>query len=132
MFKITPVQDCDTAKKYADICKVDLKPGAFIYAMNDAQTNELMAISQFEIFGEEGYIYNLSQVEELNDFEALFILGRQTMNFIDICGAHKCRASSNAAAGDMLKALGFKASDKDYICDMEGFFDGSHCSGHKN
>jgi len=76
-----------------------------------------------------GYIYNLSQVEELNDFEALFILGRQTMNFIDLCGAHTCYADKSAAGKRLLLAIGFKEKDGEYFCDMMGMFDGK-CSGH--
>ncbi len=130
MFKITPVQNQTLAKKYASICQVDLKDGAFIYAMTDIQSGDIMGISQFEIFGEYGYIYNLSSAPTIDDFEAMFILGRQTMNFIDLCGAHICRASANIEK-KLLLAIGFKPDSDSYSCDMSGMFDGSHCSGHK-
>ena len=130
MFKITPVQNQDLVNSYASLCNVSLREGAFVYAMNDVETNALMAISQFEILGSEGIIYNLSSVPGLDDFEAIFILGRQTMNFIDLCTAHVCRAEKNAADESMLVALGFKKDSDGFVCDMNGMFDGSHCSGH--
>jgi hypothetical protein len=130
MFKIVPVQNIEDAKKYADICGISLIPGAFIYSMIDIQSGNLMALSQFEILGEEGYIYNIKSVPVIDDFEAMFILTRQTMNFIDICGAHKCKASKDAADDTLMRATGFKLIDDAYKCDMDGMFDGSHCSGH--
>lgn len=130
MFKITPVQSPELAKEYANLCNVKIVPGSFIYAMTDAQTNALMAISQFEILSEYGYIYNITPAPDLDDFEAMFILSRQTMNFIDLCGAHICKISPDAAEESLIKAIGFKEQNGEFVCDMNGMFDGSHCSGH--
>jgi hypothetical protein len=130
MFKITPVQSPEIAAEYAKKCNVKIVPGSFIYAMTDAQTNALMAISQFEILSEFGYIYNIASAPDLDDFEAMFILSRQTMNFIDLCGAHICKISRDAAEEHLIKAIGFNKINDEFICDMNGMFDGSHCSGH--
>ncbi len=128
MFKITPVQDINITKAYIDKCNITLKNGAFVYAMTDIDSGALMAVSQFEITKEYGYIYNIKEVPGLNDFEAMFILGRQTMNFIDLCGTHICRASKYIDQ-KLLIAIGFKPDENgEFICDMTGFFDGSHCS----
>ncbi len=131
MFKITPVQNIDLAKKYAKICGTNAKDGAFVYAMIDTDTEDLMAISQFEITKDYGYIYDIVPVPELDDFEAMFILGRQTMNFIDLCGVHVCKAECTATDEKLLLAIGFRKINGEFICDMTGFFDGTHCSGHK-
>ena len=132
MFKITPVQDIALAKVYLEACGASMKDDAFVYAMIDVDTQDIMGISQFEILGEYGYIFDLKPKIGLDDFEAMFILGRQTMNFIDICGSSHCRASLDAAEESLLKAIGFKQSDNYYECCTEGMFDGSHCSGgHK-
>ncbi len=97
--------------------------------MTDLDTNELMAFSQFEIDGEYGYISDIKPRVGLSDFEAMFILGRATMNFIDLCGAHKCTACPDAADERLLKAIGFKQSHTgEWIVDMIGMFDG-HCDG---
>ena len=69
--------------------------------------------------------------EYAEDYEAIFILGRATMNFIDLCGVHTLKATDNAADSTLLKAIGLRPiEDGSYFCDMTGFFDGSHCSGH--
>ena len=131
MFKITPVQNQESADKILSALNMDKKDGAFIYAMTDCETGALMGASQFELSDEFGYIYDLKETEGLNDFEAMFILGRQTMNFINQCGITVCRADLSAADEKLIKAIGFKKQNEFYECDMTGFFDGSHCSGHK-
>ncbi len=131
MFKITPIQDRTIAKKYAQECGIILNDFSFVYAMTNIDTGDLMAISEFEIKEGFGYIYNIVSVEGLDDFEAMFILGRQTMNFIDLCGTHICHASDKTDE-KLLRAIGFKQrNDNEFICDMTGFFDGSHCSSNK-
>ena len=88
-----------------------------------------MGMSQFEI-GNNGYIYDIKEAPKCDDFEAMFILARQTMNFIDICGNHTCYASKDAGKERLLRAIGFKEIDGKMYCDMTGMFDG-HCGGHK-
>lgn len=119
-------------KKCAKACGVEYICGTFAYAMNDAETGVLMGFSQFEINESGGYLYDLSPAIGYDDFEAMFILGRSTMNFIDLCDVHTLTASANSADEKLLRALGLKLrEDGTYFCDMTGFFDGSHCSGHK-
>lgn len=129
MFKITPVQEKTRQKEICDICGTVFRPEAFAYQMYDIDTGELMGMSQFEI-GECGYIYDIRELRGGDDFEAMFILARQTMNFIDLCGAHTCRAADNAATERLLTAIGFKKIEGEYFCDMTGMFDGN-CGGHE-
>lgn len=131
MFKISPVQSTDIQRKHAAECGVPCREGLFTYAMVDTETLELMGMSQFEIGDGVGYIADLVPRRDYDDFEAMFILGRQTMNFIDLCGAHKVRASTENTDEALLRAIGFKKQENgEYFCDMDGMFDGKHCSGH--
>ena len=129
MFKISPIEDKETQKLQIEACGGVFREGYFAYAMIDNDTGALMGVSQFEIEGECGYICDLREAPGLSDFEAMFILGRATMNFIDMCGAHKCRASLDAGDERLLKSIGFKEIDGEYFSDMTGMFDG-HCKGH--
>lgn len=130
MFKIIPVQDATEQKRIAELCGGAYREGYFAYVMLDALTEEVMGFSQFEISGELGYISDIKERVGKDDFEAMFILARQTMNFIDICGAHKCEISKDAAPERLIRAAGFKPTDGDkFFSDMTGMFDG-HCSGH--
>ena len=130
MFKISPVSDAALAKELATSCGIEHFEGAFLYAATDMESGALLAVSEFEILGEYGHIYAIRAVPGLDDFELMFILGRQTMNFIDLCGSHKCRASSDGTDNSLLRAIGFKESEDGFFADMSGFFDGSKCGGH--
>lgn len=131
MFKISPIQDINEQKAVAEACGANLKVGAFAYAMRDAESGDLMGFSQFEITENGGQLYDLRAAIGYDDFEAMFILGRSTMNFIDLCGSHTLTAKTDAADEVLLKAIGLRPTDDGMLfCDMTGFFDGSHCSGH--
>lgn len=130
MFKITPIQDKEKQREICEMCGAEYRPDAFAYQMYDVDSGEIMGMSQFEI-GKSGYIFDLKEAPERCDFEAMFILGRATMNFIDMCGVHLCLAAGDAGDGRLLSAVGFKESDGRLICDMTGMFDGN-CGGHNN
>ena len=132
MFKITPIQNQKEQIEVAEQCGTTLKEGAFAYAMRDAESGDLMGFSQFEIGSKGGILLDLRPAGEIDDYEAMFILGRATMNFIDLCGSHTLYASADASDITLLRAIGLKPTeDGAFYCDMTGFFDGSHCSGHK-
>lgn len=130
MFKITPAQNGDRQREICELCGAELRPGAFAYQMIDTDDGHLMGMAQFDI-GKDGYIYDIKEAPGLSDFEAMFILGRQTMNFIDSCGAHICYAAADSGDERLLRAIGFKMNDSgEYFRDMTGMFDG-HCDGHE-
>jgi hypothetical protein len=131
MFKIAPIQSTEEQIEVAKACGTEYKAGAFGYSMRDAETGDLMGFSQFEISANGGILLDLRPVSSLDDYEAMFILGRATMNFIDLCGAHTLSATEDAGDVTLLRAIGLKLTDSsNFFCDMTGFFDGSHCSGH--
>ena len=130
MFKISPIQNPEEQDVVARACGSSYKSDAFAYVMRDSSTNELMGFSQFEIGLSGGVLLDLRPAIGYDDFEAMFILGRATMNFIDMCGAHICKADKDAAEERLLKSIGFKATeDGSWYADMSGMFDG-HCGGH--
>ena len=91
-----------------------------------------MGFSQFEISGDFGFISDLKEPAGKSDFEAMFILARATMNFIDLCGVHTAQANSLTADESLLLAVGFKKYENgEFVCDLTGMFDG-HCSGECN
>jgi hypothetical protein len=129
MFKITPIQTKEEQQSICNEVGVTFRPDAFAYKMYDLESGDIMGMSQFEI-SDVGYIFDIKEAAGLNDFEAMFILARQTMNFIDLCGAHTCFAADDCANESFLTAIGFKPQGDSYFCDMTGMFDGN-CSGHK-
>ena len=130
MFKISPVQDKKLQEEYANLTGSVYREELFAYSMIDEETGALMGFSQFDIEGECGCIYSLNEKIGYEDFEAMFILGRATMNFIDMCGAHKCKAKRDSGKEILLKSIGFKLNETgEYTVDMTGMFDGK-CGGH--
>lgn len=125
MFKIEPLCEAGLAKKIADECGVEYKEGYFFYHMYDVPTGKTLGHSQFEILGKEGYIYSLSPYPGVVDDEAMFILARQTMNFLEGCGACECYANAEID-NRLLKMVGFKEADGKFYCNTKGMFDG-HC-----
>ena len=131
MFKISPIQDKRMQEKFALQCDVQYSENLFAYSMINQETGELMGISQFDISGESGYIDSIKPKIGYSDFEAMFILGRATMNFIDLCGAHKCYANKCGADETLLKSIGFKENEcGELFVDMTDMFTG-HCDGHE-
>ncbi len=125
MFKIAPIQDKNEQRVCAEATGARYIEDSFAYAMRDAKSGELMGFSQFDISGECGRIYDLRALPGADDFEAMFILARATMNFIDTCGAHLCSAPLTAGDATLMRAVGFKEDNGEYIADMTHFFDGS-------
>lgn len=130
MFKITPINSPDEQKIVAEAVGCEYRPMYFGYVMRDCETEELMGFSQFEITKDGGYIADLREVPGKNDVEAMFILGRQTMNFIDLMGMHTAYANKDGGDERLLHAIGFRElPDGRLFVNMEGMFEG-HCSGH--
>ncbi len=128
MFKIIPINDEGLQERYARECGTEIKKGTFAYAMIDNEKDELMGFSQFEIDGNYGYILDILPRINYQDFEAMFILARSTMNFINLCGADFC-ICVDLTDERLVKAVGFKLIDGKYIADMRDMFSG-HCDGH--
>ena len=123
MFKILPIQTPDEQREIASACSAIYKEGFFAYSMKE-EDGTLLGFSQFDIRGEEAYISDIKSALGVDDYEAMFILGRSTMNFIDMCGAHKAYADIGCADESFMLALGFKRQDDGYYADMTGFFGG--------
>ena len=127
MFKITPIQDMGEQSACAKACGAEFREGFLAYAMFDKDSGKIMGFAQFELSSGYGYISDLKSAVGYEDYEAMFILGRATMNFIDLCGLHICRAATEAGDERLLHAIGLRLKGDCYECDMTGMFDGN-CS----
>ena len=130
MFQISPINEKELQSEYANACGTSYKENFFAYSMIDQESGDLMGFSQFEINENGGLIVDLREKLGYIDNEAMFILGRATMNFIDLCSCHTCYAKKDAGSLELLHAIGFRETDGELLfCDMTGMFDGN-CSGH--
>ena len=126
MLIIKPIQTKELQADFCQKCGIDFHEKALAYAAH--VDGVFTGICQFTLNDEFGLIENLVCAEGIDDFEALFIMGRQTMNFIDLCDVHKAEMLPTAATERMILALGFKKEDDGhYRIDMTGFFEGGSC-----
>ena len=132
MLKVLPIQSKDTQRDICAACGVNFDPDLLAYSAT--VDDKLMGVCQFKLTDKGGILYDLSPAKDTFDFEALFVLGRGTLNFIDLCGVHS--ASFVGAIPDeqterLIKAVGFKKSDDGaFTVNLEGFFT-DHCHDKK-
>ncbi len=130
MFKISPIQTEAEQTRVALACGTVYRADHLAYAMADDGTGEVMGFSQFDIRGEVGYLSDLREATGHDDYEAMFILGKATLSFLDQCGIKTVIAPVNAGKEQLLVALGFRSYDSEkYTLDISNMF-GGHCSGH--
>ena len=130
MFKIFPIQDEETKNTYAAACGTAARADAFAYGMADAESLAIMGFSQFDLDGSGSTLYDLKEKIGQSDFEAIFILGRATLEFLERCGAEECFAPSSAADAALLRAIGLRTEEAGGLRGrILGMFDG-HCEGH--
>lgn len=131
MLKVLPIQSKISQEEICLRCGIKYDPDLLAYSAT--VDDELAGICQFKITDKGGMIYDLAPAKNCFDFEALFVLGRGTLNFIDLCGVHNAfyRGEVNDEQTErLIKAVGFKKTDEDtYEVNLEGFFT-DHC--HKD
>ncbi len=131
MLKVLPIQSKQTQEEICNRCHIQYRPELLAYAASVG--DELVGICQFTLTDQGGVIYDIATAEghkedaECSDFEALFVMGRGTLNFIDLCGVHYATYGGNAPDERLLRAIGFqKNEDGRFEVNLEGFFT-DHC-----
>lgn len=129
MLKILPIQSKAEQELACSRCGIPYKAEALAYA---ASVDEVfIGICQFRTAGEVGEMYDLTLIPEKEDFEALFLMGRAALNFIDLCGVHKAVYLSERVDETLLKAVGFSKNENGvWEMDLEDFF--LHPCHHKD
>ena len=132
MLKVLPIQSKAEQEAICKKCNVIFKPDLLAYSatVNDV----LMGVSQFKLTDKGGVVYDLAPASDTFDFEALFVLGRGTLNFIDLCGVHNALFVGEIADEQterLIKAVGFKKDENgSFSVNLEGFFT-DHCHDKK-
>ena len=126
MYRISPIQTKEeqelTCNKLG--CEYDADMMAYSAKTEDG---ELLGVCQFIIKNDTGYIKELVSSTVIEDYEAVFIMARAALNFMDLCGA-KC-AIYNGEEKPIVRALGFKSDENGRLTiDLEGFFE-HKCGG---
>ena len=131
MLKVLPIQSKITQEEICLRCGVKYDPDLLAYSAT--VDDELAGVCQFKLTDKGGMVYDLAPVKDSFDFEAMFVLGRGTLNFIDLCGVHYAIYRGEVKDEQierLVKAVGFKLTERGtYEVNLEGFFT-DHC--HKD
>ncbi len=141
MLKVLPIQSKAQQEEICKKCNVRYNPDLLAYAAT--VEDELVGVCQFKLTDKGGILYDLAKVcdhpephdrkaRQASDFEAMFVMGRGTLNFIDLCGVHYATYAGDSYDDALLKAIGFTQNeDGIWEINLEGFFT-DHCHNHSS
>ena len=136
MLKVLPIQSKAEQEELCKRCNIKFNPDLLAYAAS--VSGELVGMCQFKLTAEGGLIYDIAKLtdrdeptdkkaRDASDFEALFVMGRGALNFIDLCGVHRAFYVGEPNDEPLLRAVGFKQNaEGKYEINLEGFFT-DHC-----
>lgn len=118
MLEIKPMQEKSSQEHLCSLCGIEYKEKYFAY---EAKVDgNYVGICQFIIKGSSGYLSELAPVKGTGDGEALFILGRAVLNFIDLTGAHEAYFEGDDTP--LVRAVGFTPRDGRLYMNLSAFF----------
>ncbi len=130
MLEIKPIQTKEEQAAAAAKCEIPFDADCMAYACYVDE--KFLGMAQFDMRKGEGYLKNIALLPGVEDFEAIFLTGRATLNFIDLCGINTAAAAEDAAPPRILTAIGFKRGEDGILrADMTHMF-GTCESGKKN
>ena len=124
MLKVLPIQLKSEQEDICRKCGVEFKPDLLAYSAE--MDGVLAGVCQFKLSAEGGIICDFASAKDYKGdlFEPLFVMGRGTLNFIDICGIHNEFFEADFADEGMIRAIGFTKNDSGrYEVNLIGFFD---------
>ncbi len=129
MLKVLPIQSKADQELDCARCGISFRRDALAYRAT--VDDEFVGMCQFKLTDHGGEVYDLALLPDKEDFEALFVMGRATLNFIDLCGVHYARYVSDHIDESLARAIGFtKNSEGIFDVDLTDFF--IHpCQHHK-
>ena len=130
MLEIKPVQEKAEQQRLALLCGITYRPDDFMYV---AYVDEkLVGVSQFGYENGAAWVHEIVCAPDTDDWDALFIMGRQTVNFINLMGTSQAYATvgEDAPQKALFARIGFRAQAQGaHRMDLDGFFD-HPCSHH--
>lgn len=123
MLKVLPIQSKNEQEAICARCgvKYDVNLLAYSATLDD----KLAGICQFTMNSDGGSIKDLALAEGCDNTEVLFVLGRATLNFIDLTGVHKAYydAPVNEKNEMLVRRIGFcRRDDGRFFVDLTNFF----------
>ena len=125
MLKVLPIQTKAEQEEICKKCGVVYNPDLMAYSAT--VDGVLAGVCQFKLTDKGGIIYDLAPTTDFYNKEALFVMGRGTLNFIDLSGVHNACFVGDVKDEELLRLIGFKKNDDGtFVINLEGFFT-DHC-----
>ena len=130
MLQVLPIQEKQEQEALCARCGVPFDPALLAY--KTLVDGELRGVCQFTMDANGGRILHFASAPDLYEFEPMFVMGRATLNFIDLCGVHRAYFDADCENETLIKAIGFrKNAEGRYEMDLTDFFI-EPCQHHKN
>ena len=124
MLKVFPIQSKKEQQALCALCGVPFE--AELLAYQATVDGEFAGICQFKLGSEGGILYHLAPpIGQQPDKEALFVMGRAALNFIDLCGVHHAffDGDPTVAGEKLIRAIGFTPDESGRLeMDLTDFF----------
>lgn len=125
MLKVLPVQSKLTQEEICIKCGVKYNADLLAYAAY--VDDRLAGVCQFKLTDKGGIIYDLAPTTDFYSRDALFVMGRGALNFIDLCGVHFATYKGSTEDEPLILQIGFKKTEQgEFEINLEGFFT-DHC-----
>ncbi len=121
MLEVLPIQDKREQEALCARCGIPYRAELLAYqAINEG---EFCGICQFTMDADGGRILDFAALPDKYAFEPMFVMGRATLNFIDLCGIHRAFFDAPCDNDTLIRAIGFvpNAAGR-YEIDLTGFF----------
>ena len=121
MLEVLPIQSKEEQEALCARCGIEYRPSLLAYRAT--MDGELRGICQFTMDGNGGRIVDFAHAPNAYEFEAMFVMGRATLNFIDLCGVHRAFFDADCDNEMLVRAIGFqKNADGRFEVDLTDFF----------
>ena len=124
MITVKPIEEKSEQERFCALCHIPFQTELLAYgAWNDA--GDFTGICQFSMDAAGGHLYHLATPTANDPDDALFVLGRTALNFIDLCSVKLAFFDGDPQGREtLLQRIGFDPDETGrYSISLEGFFD---------
>lgn len=132
MLEVLPIQTKTEQEEICARCSLPFDVDCLAYSATS--DGRLAGACQFRMNDQGGFICGLAPATDpaLSDkdrAEAIFVMGRAALNFIDLCGVHRAYFTDEQFLDEaMIRAIGFRRNDDGaWFMDLTDFFTSSPC-----
>lgn len=109
MLIVKPIIDKSIQEELGNICGAEFNPDYLAFSAYD--NDEFIGFCQFSVDGGTATMTDARLKKGITDFEAMFIMSRGALNYMDLCGFHNAKCLPSAADLTLIRSIGFKQNE---------------------